>query len=87
MTISNKTSQQPMVFSNLNLLGGNMKTKLVAPANHIGTVSKQEVEYSLSAIMGALAANPNCSQDELFQCCTNAFEIAEAALLKLQNGK
>ena len=40
MTISNKTSQQPMVFSNLNLLGGNMKTKLVAPANHIGTVSK-----------------------------------------------
>lgn len=56
-------------------------------ASDITTLSKQEVEDSLSAIMGALAANPNCSQDELFQCCANAFEIAEATLLKSQSGK
>lgn len=47
-------------------------------------IPQKEIEESLSAIMGALSANPNCSQDELFQCCANAFEIAEATLQKLR---
>lgn len=47
-------------------------------------IPQKEVEESLSAIMGALAANPSCSQEELFQCCANAFEITEATLLKLK---
>jgi hypothetical protein len=59
----------------------------VEAEGQVGTLSQQEVEESLSAIMGVLAANPNCSQDELFQCCANAFEIAETTLAKLQNGK
>jgi hypothetical protein len=48
----------------------------------IEIINEQRIntEESLSNIMSALQANPNCSQKELFECCANAFAIAEKAL-------
>jgi hypothetical protein len=43
-----------------------------------------DVKISLGNIMHALHANPNCSQQELFECCANAFMIAEKALKSLE---
>jgi hypothetical protein len=50
----------------------------------IETIDEQYVdtEESLSKIMDALHANKNCSQEELFECCAKAFEIAEKSLLR-----
>jgi len=41
-------------------------------------------EEHLSDIMRALQANPSCSQEYLFECCANAFAIAEKALKSLK---
>jgi hypothetical protein len=47
------------------------------------TEQVSEIKDAFSAIMAALQANPNCSQEMLFECCANAFEIAEKAKNKL----
>tara|TARA_R110002033_G_scaffold135713_2_gene175253 strand:- start:17954 stop:18112 length:159 start_codon:yes stop_codon:yes gene_type:complete len=39
-SIKRNTSQQPMVFSNVNLLGGSGKTKSVTHINVLGGTSK-----------------------------------------------
>jgi hypothetical protein len=47
----------------------------------IETINEQfeNADTALGDIMSALQANPQCSQQELFECCANAFQIAEKA--------
>lgn len=51
----------------------------------IAIASHDDLMLALSDIRSALSANPSCSQDYLFQCCANAFEIAELAQKKVDN--
>jgi len=43
---------------------------------------RKDIEEPLTEIMRALEANPNSSQDELFECCAKAFQIAETLIKK-----
>ena len=63
----------------LILLGPEKEKALLAIACH------DDLMLALTEIRSALSANPSYSQEYLFHCCANAFEIAEKAQNKVDN--
>jgi hypothetical protein len=75
----------PQIIKMLELENKLSLAHVIETAIEIIAQQKSYTEASLTNIMSTLAANPNCSQKELFECCASAFSVAEKALKASRN--